>query len=199
MNLAMKENFAVSSLILVEGDSDKLFIEALIKYIQKDTEVDSPVCSADECELMEGKDDLKKKLEAIKRDARKHGINKVGIVLDANSVGVVQRDKEIQEKILQVFGKNPDINFSSYIVNVGGKGELETLLKAVKSNDSSYADCLNAFQDCLPLERKLSQKEFDKLWVYNYQKEDCDAEELDQMYNFNDKILDDLKEFLNKL
>ena len=106
----------MSSLILVEGDSDKLFIEALIKHIEKDTEVDSPVCSADECELMDGKDDLKNKLGAIKRGARKHGIDKVGIVLDANSVGVTKREKEIQERILQVFGENPALDFFTYIV-----------------------------------------------------------------------------------
>ena len=189
----------MSSRILVEGESDKVFIEALIEHLQKDIEVDSPVCSAGECELMNGKDDLKKKLEAIKRDARKHGIDKVGIILDANSVGIDQREIEIQEKILQVFGRNPDVLFLTYIINIDGAGELETLLKAVKSEDSFYADCLNAFQDCLPSDKKLTRKEFDKLWVYNYQKEDCNSSELDQMYNFDNTLLNDLKDFLNQL
>lgn len=153
----------MSSLILVEGDSDKNFFEAIIEYIGQDTRVDSPVCSTDECELMDGKDDLKNKLESIKRDAMKHDIDKVGIILDANSVGVKQREEEIKERILEVFGENPEIEFSNHIVNIDGKGELESLQKVIKSQQSLYADCLNSFQNCLPAGKKIRQKEFDKL------------------------------------
>lgn len=189
----------MSSRILVEGDSDKLFIEALLKHIHKNTEVDSPVCSTDKCELMNGKDDLKNKLKQIKRSIRKNGITKIGIIIDANSVGVIQREEEIQEKILQVFGENPMIEFTKHIINIDGYGELETLLKVIKSQDSTYADCLDAYQDCLPQEKKYSDKEYDKTWVYNYQKKDCNTKKISQIYDLDSDHLIELKNFLNNL
>ncbi|MDI9875333.1 hypothetical protein [Flectobacillus rivi] len=55
-------------------------------------------------------------------------------------------------------------------MNVGGKGELETILRLIKNHPSSNADCLEQWQNCLS--EKVSQKEFDKLWVHYYLKYD---------------------------
>ena len=99
MSYVTKVSLEVSCLILVEGKSDKDFIEALITYINADVRVDSPICSVDTCELMQGKDDLKHKLTGIKREAKKKSIKKIGIILDANSVGVNKRKEEIKNKI----------------------------------------------------------------------------------------------------
>ena len=98
-------------------------------------------------------------------------------------------------------------------MNVSGSGELETVLKAIKSKDSTYADCLESWRDCLKGKGKpdLSQKEFDKFWVNNYLRFDtCLASEKSQagtkcnyeagikkdIWDFENQILDDLKEFL---
>ncbi len=204
----------MSSLILVEGNSDKVFIEALIAHINKDIPVDIPICSTDSCDVLGGKDELEKKLTAIKRTAKKEGIDKIGIILDANSVGVEARKAEVQAKVDSVFANDPPVELSIHILHIDGKGELETILKSIKTKDSTHADCLDKFQDCLPNDDKLTEKEFLKRWVYYYQVYDnCSSRDRKQIskkcndeasmkkgiYDFDANVLDDLKGFLNKL
>lgn len=214
MNLAIKENSEVSSLILVEGNSDKVFIEALIAHIQNDIPVDTPICSTDSCDVLGGKDELEQKLIAIKRTAKKEGIDKIGIIIDANSVGVEAREAEVQAKVDAVFGDVPSVELSIHILHIDGKGELETILKSIKTKDSVHADCLDKFQDCLPDDGKLTEKEFLKRWVYYYQVYDnCSTHDRKQIskkcndeasmkkgiYDFDSDVLNDLKDFLNNV
>jgi len=204
----------VSSLILVEGNSDRVFIEALIFHINKDITVDTPICSADSCDVLGGKDELEKKLIAIKRTAKKEGIDKIGIIIDANSVGVEAREAEVQAKVDSVFGDDPPVELLIHILHIDGKGELETILRSIKTKDSTHADCLDNFQDCLPDDDKLTEKEFLKRWIYYYQVYDnCSARDRKQIskkcndeasmkkeiYDFDNEILKDLKDFLNSL
>lgn len=204
----------MSSRILVEGNSDRVFIEALISHINKDIAVDTPICSADSCDVLGGKDELEKKLIAIKRTAKKEGIDKIGIIIDANSVGVEAREAEVQAKVDSVFAGDSSVELSIHILHIDGKGELETVLRSIKTKDSIHADCLDKLQDCLPDDDKLTEKEFLKRWVYYYQVYDnCSANERKQakkncgdkasmskaIYDFNHELLNDLKEFLNQL
>jgi len=76
MSLVTKENSEVSSVVLVEGRSDKVFIEALIHHLEKNTPVDTPICLSDSCEVLGGKDELEKKLISLSRSVRKEGIVK---------------------------------------------------------------------------------------------------------------------------
>ena len=101
--------------------------------------------------------------------------------------------------------------------NVKGQGELETVLRAIKSKPSAYADCLNDWQNCLSRQGKtISPKDFDKFWVATYLKFDtCRNREKKQagkycsmggfehvmcekseIWNLDNPILDDLKRFL---
>ncbi len=64
-----------------------------------------------------------------------------------------------------------DIEIGCYIMNVKGNGELETLLKAIKSEESIYADCLEAWKKCLEENKK-------------------------DIWDFESPILNDLKTFL---
>lgn len=98
-------------------------------------------------------------------------------------------------------------------MNVDGNGELETVLKAIKSKDSTYADCLDSWRDCLTQNGKIIRdKDFDKFWINNYFRFDtCSKEERKQIerkcnnevaikkdiWIFNHPVLKDLKEFLN--
>jgi hypothetical protein len=69
-----------------------------------------------------------------------------------------------------------DLNFEDYptrlacyFTNVDGKGELETVLKSIKSQDSTHADCLDRWRECLiSNDKKITDKSFDKLWIANY-------------------------------
>ena len=100
-------------------------------------------------------------------------------------------------------------------MNVEGNGELETLLKAIKSADSTYADCLETWKTCLKSKGKeISQKEFDKFWVSIYHRYDgctkseqkqakrkcCNQESFKKpIYDLEHSLLKDLKEFISLL
>ena len=204
----------MSNLLIVESENDKYFIEALINHLNLNLEVGSPICSINEYECLGGIGKLKNKLEALRARVFKEGIEKIGIIFDADKVGIEQRTKDIQEKIDLVFGKNTDVVFRIYIMNVDGHGELETVLKKIKSNDSTVADCLDSWQECLPDDKKINQKEFDKIWIQMYQRYDCctkkeskragekcnnEASLKKEIYDLDNNILNELKDFLKEI
>jgi len=205
----------VSNLLIVESQNDKYFIEALINHLNLNIEVGSPVCSIDEYECLGGIGKLEEKLNALKGRVAKEGIETVGIIFDADKKGIEKQRKDIQEKIDLVFGKDSAIEFKIYIMNVEGYGELETVLKLIHLKDSTVADCLESWQECLPDDKKLNQKEFDKFWVQIYQRYDhCSKKEAKRagekcnnevslknkkIWNFNHPTLNDLKKFLKEI
>lgn len=204
----------MSNLLIVESENDKHFIDSLIKYINVDLEVAQPVCSIDEYDCLGGMSKLPNKLEAIKGRVQKEGIEKIGIIFDADNVGVEERTRQIQEEIDAISWDDAPVEFVIHILNVDGVGELETLLKDIKNKKSSVADCLTDWQDCISEAKKLTTKEFDKIWVQIYQRYDCctkkerkqanrkcsnEASMSKGIYDFNHEKLDDLKSFLNSL
>jgi len=205
----------VNNLLIVESNNDKYFIEALLKHINISIEIDSPVYTIDEYECLGGISKLENKLKSLKSQVLKNGINKIGIIFDADSAGIESRTLEIQQKIDLVFGEMPELAFSIHILNVDGTGELETLLKAIKSKASPMADCLDAWQQCLSLNNKtLKAKDFDKFWINIYHRFDCcskkeqkqagckcnnEASLKKSIYDFDKQELNPLKHFLKKL
>lgn len=205
----------MSNLLIVESENDKYFIEALINHLNLNIEVGSPICSIDEYECLGGISKLENKLKELKGRVSKDGIEKIGIVFDADKVGIEQRTKDIQEKIDFVFKKDIDVIFKIYIMNVNGYGELETILKEIASEESTIADCLESWQNCLPKDKKLNQKDFDKFWIQIYQRYDCCTKREKKqagekcsnevslkeknIWNFEHSILNDLKDFLKEL
>ncbi|MBN2824121.1 MAG: hypothetical protein JXQ76_02270 [Campylobacterales bacterium] len=208
----------MSNILIVESENDKYFIEGLIKHITLDIEIGEPICQIDEYECLGGISKLEERLRALTHRIIKGEIDKVGIIFDTDKIGIENRTIQIQEKIDLIKKELPaeccDIKFNIYIQNYGGDGELETILKAIKSKNSTVADCLNAWQECLPSDKKLNQKEFDKFWVQIYQRYDCCTKKEQKqagkkcnneislkekiIWNFDHQILDDLKTFLNK-
>jgi hypothetical protein len=222
-------SLGVSNLIIVESENDQYFISYLIdKWSISNTDVNHF-----DYKLLGGLGGFAKKIRDIKYDK----YNKIGIVIDADSFGVEsrveftnQRFKEyyqelsqdnssidVNEKIIDTINQlkpsiNLDVNVALYVTNVEGKGELETLLKSIKSKDSDYADCLYAWRDCASgKDKKITDKEFDKFWVNNYLRFDtCSKEEKKQagrkcsgefaikkdIWNLEHPNLDDLKKFL---
>jgi hypothetical protein len=70
--------------------------------------------------------------------------------------------------------KKYEIHLSCHVLNCAGSGELETVLKAIKNQESVFADCLSTWQTCLNQQGKsLSTKDFDKFWINIYQRFDC--------------------------
>lgn len=168
----------MKNFLIVESENDKFFIEALISHVNvQNLEIGHPICNIDEYDCLGGIGKLEERLRAISHRIIKGEIDKVGIIFDADKVGIEEREKQIQEKIDLVTVSLPEeckaVDFLIYIQNKDGYGELETLLKVIKSKDSTVADCLNSWQECLPEGKKLSKKDFDKFWIQVYQRYDC--------------------------
>lgn len=223
----MKGGCVVSkNLLIVESHNDKYFIERLKTFAEADFEISSPVCRIDEYECLNGLSNLKLKLDEIKSDIEKGYFNKVGIMLDADKVGIQQRVDEINMAVkfitndLEITATNTwyrsekfDIEISCHILNVKGYGELETLLKEIKSQDSTFADCLTGWQTCLETKQKtITQKDFDKFWINVYERYDCCSKKeksqadkncnpeislkIKDIWNFSHPALIDLKNYL---
>ena len=208
----------MSNILIVESENDKYFIEALIQNINLDIKIGEPICTIDEYECLGGIGKLEERLRALTHRIIKGEIDKIGIIFDADKVGVKERITQIQEKIYLVMNElnieHRTVIFYCYIQNKDGNGELETVLKEIKSEDSTVADCLGAWQECLPMDKKLNQKDFDKFWIQMYQRYDCctkkeskragekcnnEASLKKDIYDFDNKILNNLKEFLQNI
>jgi hypothetical protein len=76
-------------------------------------------------------------------------------MLDADEVGVEERVCFINKALKSICrdvtldeinkpkrSDTLDLSIACYITNVGGKGELETLMRKIKSQNSDYAACL---------------------------------------------------------
>jgi len=217
MNLLTMGDLEVSNILIVESENDKFFIEALINFMNLvNIQISEPICTINEYECIGGIGNLSKKLNGLKaRIAKEGNIKKVGIIIDADDKGIEDRKNEIKDIVDNIFSEDNEVKFSIYITHVNGFGELETLLREIKKNESIYADCLNAWQECLPEDKKIKDKEFNKFWVQIYQRYDCcSRKESKQAYkncnneislkekdiwDFEHKILDELKEFLKNL
>ncbi len=214
--LTMK-GLEVSNLLIVESEGDKFFIEALLNEINLKLEIGQPICTINEYECLGGINKLEQKLKFVKTRVQKEDIEKIGIVFDADMVGIEQRKEEIKDKVKSVFGEYNDDVFSIYILNKNGVGELEDILKEIKSSNSPYADCLESWRECLlSNEIEVSDKVFNKFWVNNYIMYDtCTkskhrgqkskycifeyAMKEKNIWNFEHPILDELKKFLKEL
>ena len=179
-----------NNLLIVESDNDKFFIESLKIFLNNiDLEIDFPVCSIDDYECLGGLSlaSLKKKLSELKITIEKKGINKVGILLDADNDGIqakldlitnafedIDSSINITETNALYHSEKLGVDIACHILNIDGHGELETVLKNIKSAPSYFSDCLEQWKSCLEQEGKtISDKEFDKIWVSIYQRYDC--------------------------
>ncbi len=207
----------MSKLLIVESSADKFFIEALLTHINLNIEVGEPLCLVDDYECIGGMGNLEQKLKFVLTNINKGKVDKVGIIFDADSMGIEKREEEIKEKIISVFNKYDEDIFSIYIMNRDGFGELEDILKEIKTTDSLYADCLDNWRECLSKNKiEVSDKIFNKFWINNYVMYDtcisskhrgkkdkyCIFEyamKNKDIWNFDHKILNDLKKFLKEL
>ncbi|CAD5969690.1 hypothetical protein PCC9214_03728 [Planktothrix tepida] len=231
----MEKELEVSNLLIVESKNDKFFLQALIKKLNYDIEIDAPIC-IDDYECLEGLSE-KRLVEALKSllaDIQKRQISKIGIVIDIDHYSKQDRLQFINQCLGQVFPLNhefsdisqfitvniPDydsIKIACYFTNVEGQGELETVLKLIKTQESLYADCLDSWRTCLKSNNKsISDKDYDKFWISLYLRFDtcsrrdryqaerkCSMtnfnyimENKQDIWNFNHPVLDEIKDFL---
>ena len=208
-------------------------MKVLVDFINCDIQIEEPIF-IDDYESLEGLNETKliTTLKALDADLQKRDIEKIGIIIDIDNDSEQERLELVNKCIKQVFesetllstkqfidisGDNgTNAKLACYFTNVGGKGELETLLKAIKAKDSPYADCLDSWKTCIEsLGKKINQKDFDKFWISNYIRYDtCSKQDQKQaerkcsmhrfdyvmehkkdIWDWNNSALDDLKEF----
>ena len=230
----------MSNVLIVESKNDKIFIEKVIEVLNlKNISIDKPICVNDyDCLDGLSQESLISSLKSLSAQLLKQDIRKIGIIIDHDYVSFEERLKFVNECVEQVFEKQDSVSLTDtsslievktksniplelgcYFMNLDGRGELETVLKAIKTKDSPFADCLQKWRDCLKIQNKsISDKDFDKFWVNNYIRFDtCSKKELKQagrkcsmnddnftyilqekadIFDFESPILDNLKKFL---
>ncbi|MFM6225075.1 MAG: DUF3226 domain-containing protein [Dolichospermum sp.] len=222
-----------SNILIVESKNDQYFLQAIIRYLNFNIEVDPAIIiSEDDYKSMKGlsPQELQIALNALKADIQKGKIDRIGIVIDIDDKQETERINFVNDCIQVVFPETKllteinnfvDINFDDcnfqiacYFTNVNGEGELETVLKKIKKENSIYADCLESWKDCLASHGKeIKIKDFNKFWVSIYLRFDtCSKKERKQakekcsfkyamsdkseIWDFEHHILNDLKAFL---
>ncbi len=230
----------MSNILIVESKNDKIFIEKVIEVLNlKNISIDKPIC-VDDYDCLDGlsKESLISSLQSLSAQLLKQDILKVGIIIDQDNKTSDERLEFVNECVGQVFEKQDSVSLTDtsslievktksnislelklgcYFMNVNGVGELETVLKTIKTRDSHCADCLNDWRDCLTRQGKtISEKDFDKFWVANYIRFDtcsnreskradakCSMRNFDyvlqnkaNIFDFESPVLDDLKTFV---
>ena len=225
------------NLLIVESHNDKFFLERLRNAQSSESDNQKDLIKI-EYRCLDGIDNLKNELKTLKREIGKDGFTKIGIIADADKLGIEERlnlinldlknitsDLEISNPNIWYKSETLNAEFSCHVVNIDGFGELENLLKEIKTKPSMYADCLIAWRKCLedcfkknnqPITDKepISDKEFFKFWVSVYGRYDCCSkkeknragkncnEEISisekEIWNFSHPILTDLKSYLTK-
>ena len=223
----------MSNIVIVESKNDKIFMQAMVEKLNYDLQVEPPI-NIEDYESLEGLSETKliTILKALEADIQKRDIEKIGIIIDIDNYSEAERLEFVNECIQQVFesetlsntkqfidicGDNgTNAKLACYFTNFEGKGELETLLKAIKARESPHADCLNSWKTCIESQgQQIDRKGFDKFWVSIYLRYDtCSKQDRKQaekkcsmsrfdyvmkhkkdIWDGNNPALDDLKEF----
>ncbi|MEG4058641.1 MULTISPECIES: DUF3226 domain-containing protein [unclassified Microcoleus] len=223
----------MSNIVIVESKNDRIFMQAMVEKLNCDIQVQLPIY-IDDYKSLEGlsETELIKALKALEALIDKNNIEKIGIIIDLDNYSEQERLKFVDRCIKQVFeaesfsstkqfidicGDNgTKAKLACYFTNVGGKGELETLLKAIKARESPHADCLNSWKACIESQgQQIDRKGFDKFWVSIYLRYDtCSDKEQQQagrkctmsgfdyvmehkknIWDWDNPALNDLKEF----
>jgi hypothetical protein len=233
----------MSNKLIVESKNDKIFIEKLIEILNLDNiQVDEPICepkdpiNIDKYQCLNGlnQDVMIEALGLLAQDLLKNDVTKVGIIIDQDFIKKEEKLSFINNCVNEVFETSTsldDINklitvttkdditlqLGCYFTNVNGQGELETVLKTIKTQLSPHADCLESWRSCLnEQEKNILDKDFDKFWISNYIRFDtCSPQESKQagrkcsmsafdyvlkekshIFDFEHSVLDELKDFL---
>jgi len=149
----------MKNVLVVESKNDEIFIKALlselnIEQIQVE-EIGFVHYSLDAQANKPTK--LVQKLKDIQSDIRKEGIERIGLILDIDKVTPQERLELINNAFIEVFtnqhftplnsistptnlefeGENLEV--LCYFMNIDGQGELETVLRKIANQHTTYA------------------------------------------------------------
>lgn len=121
-----------------------------------------------------------------------------------------------QSESIQIEIDGAILELSLFVMNVNGAGEMNSMLRIISTQPSNFADCLQHWKVCAdPKSEIISNNEFDKLWVHYFIRWDNSTKEQransnknctikavlenkPQIFDFENKSLDDLKNYLNQ-
>jgi hypothetical protein len=233
----------MTNVIIVESKNDKIFFETLIRHMNvSGVTIDESIILPDEAIIsIDGIDPnpvkptkLIRKLNDIKTEILKVDIRKIGIIIDLDNHTVSERLAMVNNAVYEAFGTGHPLNeiqsestftkistteweveIACYFTNVDNNGELETVLRAIATEQAVHANCLQSWRDCLGRNSiTITDKDFDKFWIANYIRFDtCRREEKKQagkfcsmqnfghvmtkgVFNLDARELDDIKRFL---
>lgn len=175
----------MKNIIIVEGKTDQKFLEEFIAYLKKNFPL--KYVPIDVIKKANGQDGVLSILNALKILMNTGQIKNIGILIDADEEGVLSKlQDKINPAIEKAFhikslitspNKKCTINFGSYTVNifchifnVSGKGELEDILKEIRSNKNTPSTlCLDKFVNCINgFNEAYDKKEYNKNFIYFY-------------------------------
>lgn len=221
----------MSNILIVESKNDKYFSEAFIYHINTNSEIKAESIIIDEYTPLNGLDKNKLiiKFKELKNRIDKEIINKIGLLIDLDNDSIENRLKFVSNALNEVFPNSPVINkintlysiktedndflFACHFTNINENGNLETVLKEIKNNDSPHADCLYQWKKCLDTKNiDIKESDFNKLWISFYHRYDCcskrDRKQAQRkcvdfevalkkdIYNWEHEKINTLKEFL---
>ncbi len=219
----------MKNIIIVEGISDKKFLESYIAYLQKT--FPSQYLLINDIKDAKGQDAIFSILKAQKIYINKGATKNIGILIDADKEGIRTKiENKINSAIEKAFDiknavKAPNeispINYGSnivnifcYIFNIDGKGELEDILKEIRTDKNAEIPiCLDRFVECMKgFNEAYPEKQYKKNFInfYGYEcikKEGLNAKEIKvklkeyeyyapPYWDFEHDMLKDLKRFL---
>jgi len=130
---------------------------------------------------------LIKNLENLKTRVARGDINKIGIIYDLDSSTPEQRIAMINNALQQAYQHTSPplsainqfiniqvdeelVHIACHFIHIDGQGEIENLLKAIKTVNSPFADCLyDGWKNCLSAKgRAISDKKLVKQWLSFY-------------------------------
>ncbi len=193
----------MKNILIVESENDEYFIEALAIKVSSENEVrkiyDYKYSSVSEAKLT-------RSLISALTDVRSRGVSKIGVILDMDNATQEERMALVNRCLINAFfecaypdpvnlltnvsqfvknevDEEMNVEIACFFTNIDGEGELETILKAIKTKDSIFADCLyEGWLECLQAKGKIlgtrgmscdiSEKELLKIWVDFYKRFD---------------------------
>jgi len=219
----------MKNIIIVEGISDKKFLEGYIAYLQET--FPKKYFLIDDIKDAKGQDAIFSILKSQKININKGETKNIGILIDADEEGITSKiENKINPAIEKAFNIKDSIkalnqkslilyetkivNIFCYIFNIDGKGELEDILKEIRTDKNAeipicldkFAECIKGFNEAYP------EKEYKKNFIYFYgyeciRREGLNSEEIKsklkgyeyytpQYWNFEHDRLKELKHFL---
>lgn len=173
------------NIIIVEGMSDKKFLEAYISYLNEI--FPKKYLVIDRVKNAKGQDAIFSVLNTQKIQINKGETKNIGILIDANNSGVQEKIANIiNPAIEKAFGvknviqsindkvsidfEGNSVNIFCYICNIDGKGELEDILYDIrKDKEALLPICLDKFVTCIKgFNEAYPEKEYKKNLIYFY-------------------------------